>query len=114
MANYYILDGQTAVPVDDALEWATWNEAQRESLANGGPWANRVAETYINECRISTVFLGVNYSFMPDTPPLIFETMVFPDDDGGESHCERYSTWAEAEEGHARIVAAVEAGEIPD
>jgi hypothetical protein len=54
------------------------------------------------DLRISTVFLGVNYAYSPNEPPLLFETMVF----GGEHDLfqERYRTWDEAVEGHARAI----------
>jgi hypothetical protein len=56
---------------------------------------------------ISTVFLGLDYSF--DGPPLLFETLV----QGGalDGHRSRCSTWAEAEAMHASIVAMVNAAE---
>lgn len=60
---------------------------------------------------VSTVWLGIDHAWWPDSLPLIFETMVFygvdPYRRGGE--CERYHTEAEAIAGHARMVAAVAA-----
>lgn len=50
------------------------------------------------------MWLGMNHTF-GDATPLIFETMVFPEDDWGEIDMERYSTEAEAIKGHARMVA---------
>ena len=91
MSNNYILDGKTPVLCDDLLTWAKWFET-----------ANRhVAKTEIGDVRISTVFLGLDHSWVGG-PPLLFETLVF----GGEldQEQERYSTWDEAEEGHKRMV----------
>ena len=53
---------------------------------------------------VSTVFLGINHNFRGNKP-LWFETMVF----GGALDREqrRYSTWEEAERGHAEMVARV-------
>lgn len=56
---------------------------------------------------VSTVFLAIDHSFGTG-PPLLFETMVFlnetrPYDKGGYQN--RYTTWAEAEKGHAEVVA---------
>lgn len=77
-----------------------------------GKWAfdfenteRHVAEDNIGGVRISTVFLGLDHSFTPDGPPILFETMIF----GGEhdEFQERYATWTEAEEGHGRAVALV-------
>lgn len=49
---------------------------------------------------VSTVWLGLNHAY-DDGPPLIFETMVF----GGpmDEYMERYTTEAQAREGHALI-----------
>jgi len=94
----YILDGHKAVPVDDLLEWGRWFETAprhvaRTSLPGG--------------IEVSTVFLGLDHRFGGDGPPLIFETMVF----GGEydQYQDRYSTWEEAEKGHADVVSRVKA-----
>jgi hypothetical protein len=62
----------------------------------------------IGEVRVSTVFLGIDHAW--EGPPLLFETMVF----GGplDEEMERYSTWEEAERGHAvmarRVLAALD------
>lgn len=88
----YILDGKTPVPCPNVLKWARWFET-----------ANRhVAKTQTNNGEVSTVFLGINHNWLPNGPPILFETMVF----GGifDKDCERYSTWEEAEEGHKRKV----------
>lgn len=42
---------------------------------------------------------------MPDAFSYNFETMVFKDGDWGELDCDRYSTEAEARDGHASMVA---------
>ena len=68
----------------------------------------RVAETMLDSCWVSTVWLGLDHAFMGG-PPLIFETMVFPAKDGEvtdycELNAKRYSTEAQAREGHDRMV----------
>lgn len=63
----------------------------------------RVAYTEVGESYVSTVLLGSDHSF-GFGPPIIFESMVFPD--CGE--CERYATRVEALEGHAQMVARLE------
>jgi hypothetical protein len=72
----------------------------------------QLAQTQLDErILVSTVWLGIDHAWWPDSLPLIFETMVFygvdPYRRGGE--CERYHTEAEALAGHARMVAAVTA-----
>ena len=90
MTDTYILDGK--MPVKATLtEWAQWFETSRDP--------RRVASTDKNGVRVSTVFLGVDYSY-GDGPPPLFETMIFGGDhDGYEERC---STWDEAEAMHKR------------
>lgn len=51
--------------------------------------------------RVSTVFLQLDHAY-DGGKPLVFETMVFGGPHDGDQ--ERYSTWDEAEAGHARYV----------
>lgn len=53
--------------------------------------------------RVSTVWLGLDHSFT-GSPPLIFETMVFPANSYRDLDCKRYSTEKLAIEGHWKIV----------
>ena len=59
---------------------------------------------------ISTVWMGINHAFRPGRPA-IFETMIFggPYDQG----CARYSTEADAVEGHWRTMEDLRAGRAP-
>lgn len=50
---------------------------------------------------VSTVFLGLDHNW-GGGPPLLFETMIFTDGEGG--YCRRYSAWEEAEAGHWETV----------
>jgi hypothetical protein len=92
MNDYYKLEGKTPVP-SDLMTWARSMNKPRH-----------VGNDKINGVHVSTIFLGMNHQY-GDGPPLLFETMVF----GGEfdQEQERYSTYEEAEAGHARWVAAV-------
>jgi hypothetical protein len=56
---------------------------------------------------VSTVWLGLDHSFR-NGPPLIFETMVFAEG-SSDLACRRYSTEAQAREGHAEMVTVVAA-----
>lgn len=93
---YYILKDKEAIPVDDVMEWAT----SYEDTDN-----RKIGEDRIRGKYISTVFLGLDHSF-GDGPPLLFETMVFPDeqDNWREEEGYRYSTYEEAEAGHKEVV----------
>lgn len=67
----------------------------------GDHW--RVGNDIVNGYRVSTVFLAVNHQY-GDGPPLLFETMIFEPGTYFDIYCERYSTWAEAEAGHATAI----------
>ena len=94
---YYILNGHDVEPVDDILVWGKMLENHE---------ARHVAETEIGDVQVSTVFLGMNHNW-GDGPPLLFQTMVF----GGklDLELEQYSTWDEAERGHAAMAERVRA-----
>jgi hypothetical protein len=98
-------DDHNVIPVRDIYEWGPWFE-QTEN--------RRVAETSLNGWWVSTVFLGLDHGF--GGVPRWFETMVFPEGEepivpelGGRlrEHLSnmqlRYTTWAEAEEGHRTV-----------
>ena len=57
------------------------------------------------------MFLGIDHSFGRDGPPILFETMAFSEDIYGWGGLEqwRYSTWAEAQLGHNRMVEMIRA-----
>lgn len=99
MSKYYILDGHTPVE-SDCYAWAKWLETRK------GEEGWRVGHHVADGIEVSTVFLGLNHNW-GDGEPLIFETMVF----GGplDSEQERYSTWEEAEAGHASMVRRAQA-----
>lgn len=76
------------------LVWALWTEnADRQ-----------IAETFVRDVRVSTVFLGLDVNYGHGTP-VVYETMIF----GGkhDQYQERYSTRAEAMEGHRDALAMV-------
>lgn len=92
MSEHFILDenhNHIQVPL---IKWAQWFENADRHVGN-----DRLKE--VNEVHVSTVFLGIDHSFGGDKP-LLYETMIF----GGklDQQMERYSTWAEAEEGHKK------------
>lgn len=114
--KFIIKDGKV-VQVHDLLEWAAWWESEE------GRKASRIGFTELPGYNISTVFLGLDYSFSERIPQL-FETMVFeakesemefPDGRKRKYHksvdidglFERYATLEEAKAGHERIVEVV-------
>ena len=86
----------------DLMEWA----AKMEDASY-----KRIARTTVGEAEVSTVWLGLDHSFGHGSP-LIFETMIF----GGphDQWQDRYSTEAQAEAGHLRVVEALQRGESPE
>ena len=74
----------------------------------------RIAESTVGGMWVSTVFLGLNHQ-LDDGPPLLFETMVFPERGNySEMLCWRYTTKTDAAACHAFLVAELEAGKKPD
>ena len=95
--RYYVLLGRTPIAVD----LTTW--ARSFDLKT-----RRIAEDEIDgRVHVSTVFLGLDHSFMDKGDPVLFETMTF----GGplDQQQRRYCTYAQAERGHAEAVAETRA-----
>ena len=91
-----MLDGKKIVVTEDVLVWGNWFET-----------ANRIIkqETLPDGKFVSTVFLGLDYSFGMNKAPILFETMVFLGKElGSELDMDRYSTYEEAQLGHQAMV----------
>lgn len=68
----YILDASgRPTPEPDCITWAQWYADANEQ--------RRVARTPVGDVEVSTVFLGVDHSYDDDGPPILWETMVFPE-----------------------------------
>jgi hypothetical protein len=95
LKTYILLEHQ---PVRASIEkWSEWfNGDNRDRIVNK-------TETPYGD--VSTVFLGIDHNHSCKGAPLLFETMVF----GGEhdGRMMRYSTWDEAENGHAAMLAYI-------
>jgi len=102
----YILVNKQPVIEPDLEKWASWFEDSR----------THIALTELEDCKVSTIFLGIDYSYGEQIGPLLFETMIF----GGEydRYKERYRTYDAAERGHIMAVEMVTNShrlrEIPD
>jgi hypothetical protein len=97
VSDHYIMDSEGNVQKATLMEWARWIDDGRNKIVRqetvGGKW-------------VSTVFLGLDHRFTGKGPPILFETMVFPNKkDLHEERCERYCTRAAAITGHESIVA---------
>lgn len=103
--NWIEIDGH-AVPASsqglDILGWAAWMQAHNEQ--------RRVSQDQVGEWDISTVFLGIDHNHSLHGPPLLYETMIFASGSSMDLACWRYHTREAAEEGHNKVVKALQAG----
>lgn len=84
--------------IEAAAQWAIWLEANHEKMA--------VAKTGVGESLVCTTFLGLDYNWHPDGPPILWETKVFHGPMNGK--CLRCSGGREqAEAMHAQVLAKV-------
>ena len=102
-ANKYMLDEErNPLPVDGLIAWAKWFE-EADRIVN---------RTSIGPVNVSTVFLGMDHGFAGGERPILFETMLFFEEDGlersfSDGDMERTCTWIEAEQAHERWCAIV-------
>jgi hypothetical protein len=93
MNKYYLNEDKTYRPAG-LMEWAE----QFETMDR------HVLDDKIDGHRVSTIWLGLDHNYFGGKP-LVFETMIFVDEDGGNDiYCDRYSTWEEAEKGHMQAL----------
>lgn len=105
--RYAILDAEGNIQPASLYSWGQYLQSHE----------NRIAQTKHKGYRVSTVFLGLNHQYLPDLPPLWFETMIFtPEYErtlsnkkkimlGDELWCKRTSTKAEAIQAHQEGIA---------
>lgn len=96
MSDWYFLhdDKSFSLAVTD-------NEKMQAYAQFENPDIKFVARDEIGNKVVSTVFLGLDHSYVSGEPPVLFETMVFNGDgDGGD--CWRYHTYEEAMAGHRK------------
>lgn len=96
--GYYKLNAAGEVePVLDTIEWAAWFETADRQVAN----------TLIDDVRVSTIFLGLDHNF-GSGKPILWETLVFGGPLNGEMF--RYESRPEAVRGHEEMVMRVRGG----
>lgn len=97
----YILKHRKPVPYPDLLKWGLWLKRNRGE--------RRIRKTVVNNILISTIFLGLDYSFRGEG--ILFETMCFRIEDGKVNYMDIYSnrcrTHREALKMHWEAVEAV-------
>lgn len=92
--RYKLDENGNAVEVKDLMEWANWLETANRSIG----------KDVVGDVRVSTVFLGLDYSFSGGVP-VLWETMVFGGPLDGEE--ERYTSKEDALKGHAAMLERV-------
>lgn len=95
--KYYARDGQE-ITIE---QWMLLMEGDFETT-------RRVAYDEVGERHVSTVWLGLDHSYVDGDPPAIFETMVFDEEGHGEIW-DRYSSEEQARVGHFEAVTVVRA-----
>jgi hypothetical protein len=91
-----LIDGEV-VKTRDVNEWAAWAKVPENRI---------VRQEYIGKTLVSTVCLGIDHGINPREAPIIFETMIFYDNDF-KHYQARYSTLAAAVAGHEEYCAIV-------
>lgn len=94
---FYILDDDNnPVQAEDFEEWEKFHSSNRHIIDRD----------LIGSSAVSTVYLLFNPLIRNESPPIMFETMVF----GGklDGTMDRYATYGQAKAGHAAMVLRVE------
>lgn len=106
---YYKLNKDKSISPCNLEEWSV----QVEQFHHGNDSLWRVGENFVDEKRISTVFLGIDHGYIYENKtPILFETMIF-DDNNHENYNDyqkRYCNYEQALEGHQKAVDWVKNG----
>lgn len=92
------------------------NPKEERNLFKWGAWFENnnneriVKKTKVGKRTVSTVFLGLDYRFMPKPgdKPILWETMVFKNGEDVDGIQERYTSKISAVRGHNKIVKLLE------
>ena len=103
----YILDeNNQPIPCEDILKWGRWFQ-QNDKL-------RIVAQDETPNGRVSTVFLGLDHRLLrlqgEESPPILWETMVFGGPLDGEQI--RYCSFEAAKAGHVEMLERVKNGQV--
>lgn len=104
MIGQYTLDAEgNPVACEDMLEWARWYEGEQHRIVAQDDLPDGV--------RVSTVFLGIDYRFLGNGPPVLWETMIFHGPNAG--YQERYTSLDDARAGHRHALSLARAPGAP-
>lgn len=96
LGRYILNDQGEPEPCEDLERWGRWVEI---------PGNRRLAEDFVGDLRVSTVFLALDHAFHGG-PPVLWETMIFgPDGHVLDEYQARYTSREAALRGHADAVA---------
>lgn len=102
----YKLADDGVTPIETSVhEWAlTFDPADPDASV----WQRQIAHDTVGNVDVSTVFIGIDYSFGRDATPRCWETMIF----GGENDNwqRRYNSHADALVGHRQALRYVKRG----
>ena len=96
--KYVMVDGKV-VEENDLETWAMWFAAAHGDNIH-------VDLTFIGSTSISTVFLAIDHSF-GSGKPVLWETMIFSEFERIDEHMDRYTSEADAQDGHNNTVIMV-------
>lgn len=95
----YILKDKKVVPTENFSEFTEFFRNEDNKI---------VKQQYIGDILISTVFLGIDHGgYLTNGQPIVFETMIFKDDDFEDLYCSRYVNYEDALRGHRHAVRLV-------
>jgi hypothetical protein len=94
--RYYMLDENNNVLPCTLSQWSDFFGVSAEH------YRKTVGFTIINNLEISTIFLALDLD-PQSSRSFLFETRVC-NEEGEDVYCKRYSTWADAEEGHQKAI----------
>jgi hypothetical protein len=94
-------------------EWAEMLESSRQDMSERSWWR---WHTELEGLRVSTVWMGLDHSFLPGEPAMFWETMILCDDDSHEldNRQWRFGSKEAAFAHHEWVVTAVKRNLDPD
>lgn len=96
--------------------WYKLNEDKTVTKLPNGEFPSRdnfrIGLDVIGKSEVSTVFLGLDHSFIKKDVPILFESMIF--EGPHNEYQRRYSTYDQALEGHNNLVKALKEEKDPD
>jgi len=100
--TYKLDELKQVVPIEDLEEWILELQSAEENWKIEDTIIERNGKKWV----VCTDFLGSDHGYPKNREhPLIFETMIFSEDDPAIHHSMmRYRTWREAKAGHAQMV----------